>query len=153
MSLARWRSTPRNSPGTEAVSFATTGANFAISSSTFSRPPRDCKNQRVARSNSLRDSKNSSVWQSVDTWPSNASKSDQSWFRPNTSRDTTNARKISEVPAPLSSAARQAYVMPPRLTMSLTITVEIISLRNGCDVIKSAYLTRKSDGKYLFKIS
>ena len=67
--------------------------------------------------------------------------------RPNTSRLTVYARAICAGSAPVSSMARCTKVVPPRLTMSLTTQVVMISWCSGWLARSSANRCAISGGK------
>ena len=71
----------------------------------------------------------------------------QSSGRAKTSRATVYARVTSTGPAPVSSPARKANVIPPRLTMSFTTTVVTIWRRSGCVSRMASYLLESGLGK------
>ena len=71
----------------------------------------------------------------------------RSEVRSKTSRQTTNARATCSGVAPVSSVARNANVMPPRLTIELTTELVMISRRSGCPASWSPYCSRIGAGK------
>ena len=70
----------------------------------------------------------------------------------NTSRQTTKARVTCAGVAPVSSVARKANVMPPRLTMELTTPLVMISRRSGWLASLSWYFSLIGLGKYLVRV-
>src|SRR5665647_3490008 len=70
-----------------------------------------------------------------------------------TSRHTTKARVTCSGVAPVSSDARKANVMPPRLTIELTTALVMISRRRGWLANLSWYFSRMGLGKYLVSVA
>jgi hypothetical protein len=103
--------------------------------------------QRTARSVSFRPS--SSIWicTVVSTWPSRASTWAQKSGIRYTSLATSQARVMSGIDAPVSSACRNSELIPDRSIMSLTTTVVMTSRCSRCGGIRSANRSRIGAGK------
>ena len=91
--------------------------------------------QRVARSTSRRPSISISSWVCAAILLSSSSTAVQNERISNTSRATANARASCDVVAPVSSASRNANVVPARSTSWLATTVAMISRRSRCACI------------------
>jgi hypothetical protein len=80
----------------------------------------------------LRPSSSIASWAAVSTLLSSASTCRRKPARSNTSRATRKARVTSDTDAPVSSPNRNTKVVPPKLTMSFTTRVVMISRPSGC---------------------
>lgn len=106
---------------------------------------------RVARSTRRRECRRILVCARAETLVSRPSISAQISSRPNTARAAVWVRAISSYVAPVSSRRRNAKVQPPRLIVSLTIRVVMISRRRAWASIASPKRARRALGKYSWR--
>jgi hypothetical protein len=105
------------------------------------------RNQRVARSTSLRQSRSILVCVWASTTLSRDSISSHRERMSKTSQAAVYALAISAGAAPVSSPRRKAKEGPPLFTRSLTTLVAVISRRKRCSRISSRKRSRRGVGK------
>ena len=129
---------PTSTGSSDRASAVRPGRNWATASP-MSIGGRRCRSSQSAdRSAIRRQSRNRSSWTSSGTSPVSASISAHRPAKSSTSRATTHARVTSTTDAPVSSVIRWSNEMPDRLTIWLTMRVEMISRRSGCWRMASA---------------